>query len=96
MPVYVVIDQEIKDQPLYDRYKAGVPALIKRHGGVYLARGGACETIEGDWRPGRFVLLRFPDAASAHGFFDDPEYQPLKAMRHQAATGDIVMVDGLE
>jgi uncharacterized protein (DUF1330 family) len=96
MPVYVVIDQKINDQALYDRYKVGVPALIRRHGGEYLARGGACEIIEGDWQPGRLVLLRFPDAAAAHGFFDDPDYAPMKAIRHQAAAGAIVMLEGLE
>jgi uncharacterized protein (DUF1330 family) len=42
------------------------------------------------------VLFRFPDAPAAHAFFDDPEYQPLKALRHRASTGSIILVDGLE
>jgi uncharacterized protein (DUF1330 family) len=96
MPVYVIVDLDVKDAALYEQYKPGVPALVRRHGGEYLARGGKTEVIEGHWHPGRLVLFRFPDAASAHGFFDDPEYQPLKGIRHRAASGNIVMVDGLE
>jgi uncharacterized protein (DUF1330 family) len=81
---------------LYEQYKPGVPALVKKHGGVFLARGGRTETIEGTWQPGRVVLFRFPDAASVKAFFDDPEYAPLKAIRHRASEGSIIMVEGLE
>ena len=73
-----------------------MPALVSKHGGVYLARGGHSEAIEGSWHPGRIVLFRFPDRAAVRAFFNDPEYQPLRALRQRASTGDIVMVDGLE
>jgi uncharacterized protein (DUF1330 family) len=96
MPVYVVIDLQVKDMALFDQYKPGVPAIVRKHGGEYLARGGRTEVIEGSWQPGRLVLFRFPDAASVRAFFDDPEYAPLKALRHRASDGNIVMVDGLE
>jgi uncharacterized protein (DUF1330 family) len=96
MPVYVVIDLEVRDPALFEEYKPGVPAIARRHGGEYLARGGRTEVIEGSWHPGRLVLFRFPDAASVHAFFDDPEYRPLRALRHRAANGNIVMVEGLE
>jgi uncharacterized protein (DUF1330 family) len=96
MPVYVIVEVEVKDAALYEQYKPGVPALVQKHGGKFLARGGRTESIEGGWQPGRMVLFQFPDARSVHAFFDDPEYQPLKAIRHRASTGRIVMVEGLE
>ena len=95
MPAYVIVDLDVKDPALYQQYLPHVPALVQKHGGEYLARGGRTETIEGSWQPARLVLFRFPDAESARAFFDDPEYQPLRAIRQRAADGDIVLVDGI-
>jgi uncharacterized protein (DUF1330 family) len=72
-----------------------VPEFIRKHGGEYLVRGGAHEVIEGDWRPTRVVLFRFPDAASVKAFLADPDYGPLAALRHRVAHTDMVMVEGL-
>ena len=95
MPVYMIVDVDIADPAAYETYKAEVPALIARHGGEYLVRGGAHEIIEGTWSPTRLVLFRFPDRASVKAFIDDPDYAPLKALRQRISRGDIVMVDGI-
>ena len=95
MPVYMIVDVDIADPAAYETYKAQVPALIARHGGEYLVRGGAHEIIEGTWSPTRLVLFRFPDRASVKAFIDDPDYAPLKALRQRISRGDIVMVDGI-
>ena len=95
MAVYLIVDLNVRDPSAYEDYKAAVPALIGRHGGEYLVRGGALEVIEGNWQPTRLVLLRFPDRGSAKAFLGDPDYQPLAALRHRVATSDMVMVEGL-
>jgi len=95
MAVYLICDVDVGDPAAYEAYKAQVPAFIRRHGGEYLVRGGAHEVLEGDWKPTRLVLFRFPDAASVKAFVDDPEYQPLAALRHRVARTDMVMVEGL-
>ena len=95
MPAYMIADINMRDPAAYERYKAEVPALIRRHGGEYLVRGGAHEVLEGDWQPTRLVVFRFPDRAAIHAFMNDPDYQPLKALRKQCAESDIVAVDGL-
>jgi len=94
MAAYLIVDIEVKDPVGWEEYKAGVTAIIKKHGGEYLVRGGAVEVIEGDWRPKRFVLLRFPDRKAAEGFMNDPDYLPLKAIRHRVARTDMVLVEG--
>ena len=63
--------------------------------GEYLVRGGAFEVLEGDWQPTRLVLLRFPDMQSGKAFVNDPEYQPLKALRHRVAKTNMVAVAGV-
>jgi uncharacterized protein (DUF1330 family) len=94
MAVYLIVNIDVKDPSAYEKYKAEVPALIRKHGGEYLVRGGNFQVIEGDWQPSRLVLLRFPDEKSALAFFSDPEYQPLKNLRQRVTKTDIVMVEG--
>ena len=95
MPAYLIVTTDIHDPEAYDRYKAAVPAFIRKHGGEYLARGGAVEIFEGTWMPPRIVLLRFPSMAHIRAFLDDPEYSPWKALRHSAAETNLVGVEGL-
>jgi uncharacterized protein (DUF1330 family) len=95
MAAYLIVDVRLKDAAAYEAYKAAVPALIARHGGEYLVRGGALEVLEGAWRPTRLVLFRFPDRAAIHAFMNDPAYAPLKALRHRLAEADMVAVDGI-
>ena len=59
MPAYVVVEVDVHDRERYDRYKELAPPSIYQYGGRYIARGGACETLEGDWHPPRFVILEF-------------------------------------
>ena len=95
MATYVIVDVDISDPAAYETYKSQVPAIIARHGGEYLVRGGPLEVLEGDWKPTRLVLFRFPDKASVLGFVNDPDYAPLKALRHRISSTDMVMVEGM-
>ena len=95
MPAYLIVDVDLRDSAAYEAYKRDVPALIARHGGEYLVRGGEHEVLEGDWRPHRLVLFRFPDRAAIRAFIADPDYAPLKALRQRIASTDAVAVDGI-
>jgi uncharacterized protein (DUF1330 family) len=78
---YVIIDIDIHDAAGFQKYRDDVPAIIAKHGGEYLVRGGEFEVIEGDWKPRRVALLRFPSRHAIRTFFADLEYTPLKALR---------------
>jgi len=95
MAVYLIVDVAAQDPSALERYRGEVPAFIRKHGGEYLVRGGAFEVLEGDWRPSRLVLFRFPDTQSVKAFIDDPEYRPLKALRHRVAKTSMVVVAGV-
>jgi len=95
MSVYMIVNVDVRDPVAYEEYKAKVPALIRRHGGEYLVHGGKFVVAEGDWKPSRLVIFRFPDIASVQALNDDPEYQPLKALSHRVAKSDIVLVEGV-
>ena len=62
MPAYVIAHIDVKDPVRYEDYKRMVPPSIAAFGGRFLARGGATETLEGEWRPKRLVIVEFPSA----------------------------------
>lgn len=95
MNAYVIVEIEIQDAASYERYKALVPPTIAAYGGRYLARGGAIETLEGDWKPERMVLLEFPSAERARAWWSAPEALPIKALRQNSARTRMIVVDGL-
>mgnify|MGYP006128049605 FL=1 len=95
MPAYVLGDITINDPELYKSYTALTPATIEKYGGRFVIRGGTQELIEGDWQPGRMVMLEFDDMAAAKRWYDSPEYSEARAIRQRAATGSLLVVEGL-
>ena len=49
MPAYVIANAEVFDPAVFGEYVKAAPAVITSQGGIYLARGGAIEVLEGDW-----------------------------------------------
>ncbi|MBO9710864.1 MAG: DUF1330 domain-containing protein [Caulobacter sp.] len=96
MKAYLVLDFAIRDVAGFMPYVAAIPAFIDRHGGRYLVRGETPTPVEGDWAPERLVVLEFPSRAAAQAFLDDPEAQPLFALRHAATDGRLVLADGCD
>ena len=95
MPAYLIADITVTDPAAYTEYRAQVSAMIEKHGGRYLARGGDVSACEGNWQPGRIIILEFDDVAAAKAFYDSPDYAPLKALRQRASTGSVVIVEGV-
>ena len=94
MAAYVIADLEVKDAAAYEIYKQGVGATVERFGGRFLVRGGPVKTFEGDWQPGRLVILEFPDMAALEAWYASPDYKPLLDMRLAASTGRLIAAHG--
>ena len=95
MAAYVIADVDISDPERYSDYTAHTPDSIARHGGRFVVRGGSCDVLEGDWQPGRLVVIEFPDREAALGWFHSPDYQELAQIRREASTAGIVLVGGV-
>lgn len=95
MSAYVVVQVRVKDAERYAQYRAMSPDSIAKYGGRFIARGGTTETLEGDWDPGRLVLLEFPDMATARAWWASPEYADAKALRHATAESAMVLIEGV-
>jgi uncharacterized protein (DUF1330 family) len=96
MPAYVVVNVHVKDRVRYEDYKQMAPASILQYGGRYIARGGAVDVMEGEWKPERLVLLEFPTAEHARQWWNSPEYAAPKALRQTIADTQLVILEGLE
>lgn len=94
MPAYVVVEINIVDPTEYELVKKLTPPTVQQYGGIYLARGGFTETLEGDWEPKRLVVLQFPDLQAARDWWSSPEYAPVKAMRQKTAVTLMVLTEG--
>jgi uncharacterized protein (DUF1330 family) len=95
MPAYVIVDIEVTDPAGYEEYKKLAPPAVKLYGGRYIARGGRNETLEGDWKANRLVILEFETVERAKAWLESPEYAPARALRHKYARTNMVVVEGV-
>jgi uncharacterized protein (DUF1330 family) len=92
MAVYFVVMQQVHDTDRYlDEYVPRVMPFLEKHGGDVLAAGFEGEALEGD-PPNSTIVIRFPDAGAARALLDDPDYQPVKELRHSITSGGRTVV----
>jgi uncharacterized protein (DUF1330 family) len=94
MPAYVIADIEVQDPDTYREYAMLVQATLDPFGGHFLVRGGPCETLEGGWQPERIVVIEFPSAEQARGWYTSPDYAKALAVRRRSATGSLILAEG--
>ena len=80
----------VKDPGKWDEYRSKVPPTLVQWGGEVIFRGRKVEVFSGEHPHTDTVMIRFPDAASAAGWYRSAAYQALIPVREQAA--DIVLV----
>jgi uncharacterized protein (DUF1330 family) len=90
MTAHVIGNITIKDAGLWTEYRGKVPATLPAWGGELVLRGHRIAVFSGQSPHTDTVVLRFPDARAALGWFQSPAYQALIALRDQAA--DVVLV----
>ncbi len=95
MVAYVIVELDITDPAGYDDYRKLVPPTLAAYGGKFVVRGGACETLEGSWRPQRMVVLEFPSVGRAKEWWSSPEYREAKALRQRTARSEMIVVEGV-
>ncbi|KPJ92674.1 MAG: D-fructose-6-phosphate amidotransferase [Gemmatimonas sp. SG8_17] len=95
MAAYVIVDIEIHDAKRYEEYKKLAATTVTAYGGRYIVRGGTAEQLEGEWVPGRVVVLEFPSVDRARQWWDSAEYAPAKALRQASASTRMIVVQGV-
>lgn len=95
MPAYIVARIRVADPARWDQYRAAVPAVIARHGGHYIVRGGETVWLEGAQDARRQVIIEFPSMEAATAFWHSAEYAEAKKLREGAAEVDALLVPGV-
>jgi uncharacterized protein (DUF1330 family) len=85
MPAYWVARSKINDPVEYKKYTDRVPAIIAKHGGKVLARGGRFQIMEGPDKFQRFVVIEFPTFEQGVACFTSSEYNEAAAFRRKGA-----------
>ena len=94
MSAYIIVDVAVHNVENYEGYKKLTPASLIPYQGKFIVRGGQTETLEGDWQPGRMVVLEFPTVELAKAWWSSPEYAPAKDLRQKNATTKMLLVEG--
>jgi len=96
MAAYVIVHLEVRSTTWLAEYGPKTAALIEKHSGKYLVRGGTMEGLEGDGElPSSFVVLEFPSMEHAEAWYNDPAYAAMIKLRPSGSTAELVLVEGL-
>jgi uncharacterized protein (DUF1330 family) len=79
---FVVAAHRMRDLAAFQPYAEQVGAVVEKFGGRFLARSGKAEMLGGDFASDRAVIIEFPRAADAVGFYVSDVYAPLMKIRH--------------
>ena len=95
MAAYLIAEIDVHDTSGYEEYRRLAGATLVAFGGRFLVRGGATETIEGDWFPRRMVVIEFPSAERAHAWWASPDYSVARAIRQRTAATRMIVAEGV-
>ena len=95
MPAYAIVRATITDAERFKDYAARTPALLKKYGAKFLARGGDVVTMEGEEEGRRIVLIEYPSKEKALEFYNSNEYAELLIIMKESGTRDFILVDGI-
>jgi uncharacterized protein (DUF1330 family) len=95
MKGYLVGNVTVTNGEGYTPYREAVPAIIKKFGGRYLARGGF-EQVEGSPHCDRLVIIEFPGLEAARAFYNSQDYRAIINGRTDNARSSIMLAEGYE
>lgn len=86
---------KVTDPESYAKYAELATGAIAAHDGVFLARNGSYEQLEGHDRA-RNVVARFPSLQAAHDCYFSPAYQEALSHARNASERDLMILEELE
>jgi uncharacterized protein (DUF1330 family) len=95
MTAYFIADAFVKNAKALEAFRAHAAPSVTQYGGRYLVRTGLVETVEGAWTPSAILIIEFPDLERAKTWYRSAEYGLALAVRDNALTRDLILVDGM-
>lgn len=91
MAVYFMNSYDIVDEQEFSKYAPLVIPLLKKYGAEVVAADTEGIAIEGKPRKMN-AIIRFPSVDAALKCYQDPEYQPMKAIRTGSTTNSTLVL----
>ena len=96
MPAYIIVEIEVVDPVRYEEYKKQAADTVHKYGGEYIVRGGKTEILEGNWKPKRIVILKFPTVDRAKEWLNCEEYREPRKLRHATSKTNMLVIEGFD
>ena len=97
-PGYIYVTGWYKDAGVQRDYGRAVGPVLRQYGfeGSFLGlEGRNMRVLEGDWIPGRIMLIKFPSEGHVRRFWWSDDYQDVAKIRAPISAVDIAQVDGV-
>lgn len=92
MAAYFVLTQTITDMEKYQQeYIPGVLPFLAKHEGEVVVADFTATPVQGDPAAG-VVVVKFPSVQAAQDFVNDPDYQPVLALRLSITTNAAAVI----
>jgi len=95
MTVYVIVQVEITDRKIYDRYQANFMDVFNQFEGTLLVNDEAPKLLEGDWAKNKVVVMTFPDRQAFTAWATSPAYTEIAKDRITGGKATILLAQGL-
>lgn len=94
MTAYLIAQIDVRDADAYRAYAEKAGPVVGQYGGRFLAKAGPTVPLEGAPPRERIVVIEFDSVDAARTYYDSPEYQAAKSLRHGAAAAQFFIVAG--
>jgi len=94
MPAYFIAQIQWNSPEAREAYVKGLTGLVEKHGGRYLVASSDSRVAEGEWLPGRLVVIEFPTMAALRAWYDSEEYRPILEARLKGSRSNAIIVEG--
>ena len=94
MSAYLIAQINVENLENYKKYIEQVTPLAQKFKGEYIVRSGNYSIVQGQWPFQRNVIIKFPSYKIALNFFNSEEYKPIKKIRENNSSGNIIIIEG--
>lgn len=93
---FVIAQMKIHDQQAFDRYLPAASQTVIDHGGEFIVGStGPREFLDGEGPMPFLAIVKFPTYERAQAWYNSEGYAPLLDARRKAASGSVIVVQGI-
>ena len=90
----LIFGLEVRDEPLYRRYREGMIPILAAHGGAFGYDFVVSQVLKSEAEApiNRVFTMIFPEKSAAERFFADPAYRAVRAELFDASVGAVTKI----